>query len=82
MVNSSMSPRPRLKIGKANLGGQDPINAVYSRHIGSHARLGGSLIYALDPVIQASLNLILPIVGVLFIPNKLFRSDFRWCRTA
>jgi hypothetical protein len=32
-------------------------------------------------VIQASLNLISPIVGVLFIPNKLFKSDFRWCRT-
>jgi hypothetical protein len=31
----------------------------------------------LYPVIQASLNLKLPIVGVLFIPNKLFKSDFR-----
>jgi hypothetical protein len=81
MVNSSMSPRPRLRIAKANLHGRVPINAVYSRHIGSHARLGRSLIYALNPVIQASLNSILPIVGVLFIPNKHFKSDFRWCRT-
>jgi hypothetical protein len=44
MVNSS-SPRPRLKIVKASLKARVPINIVYSRHNGPHARLGTSLIY-------------------------------------
>jgi hypothetical protein len=74
MVNSSTSPRPRLKIGKANLQGRVPINAVYSRHIGSHARLGRSLIYALNPVIQASPNLLLPIV--VLSAFYLYRTNF------
>jgi hypothetical protein len=77
MVNSSTSPRPRLKIVTARFEGRVPINVVYSRHIDPHARLGTSPI----TLVQATLNLILPIVGVLFIPNKLFRSDCRWCRT-
>jgi hypothetical protein len=81
MVNSSMSPRPRFKTGKANLEGQVPINAVYSRHIRSMRGFEGRSSMLLIPVIQASLNLILAIVGVLFIPNKLFSGDFRWCRT-
>jgi hypothetical protein len=46
MVNSSTSPRPRLKIVKASLEARVPINVVYSRHIAPHARLRTSLIYS------------------------------------
>jgi hypothetical protein len=51
-----------------------PINALYSRHIGSHARLGTSLIYALNPVIQATLNLLVPIV--VLSAFYLYRTNF------
>lgn len=63
MVNSS-SPRPRLKIVKACVAARVPINVLYSRHIAPHARLKN---VAHLTLIQATLNLILPIFGVFIL---------------
>jgi hypothetical protein len=75
MVNSSTSPRPRLKIGKANLQGRVPINAVYFRHIGSHARLGNVAHRCSIQFIQASLNYYLLSAFYLYRTNFLRASS-------